>query len=188
MPPRILLSFPRTSFSIPSSRLFVFPAQLQAHARTNSTLGSSAAGSVINVQQIPAPGAGHIRILLLNRPDARNALSRKLLDSLEKHVDGISAEDGVGPTRALILASNVDSSFCAGADLKERVGFTKEEYVHDNIVSIGLQFGSTQLTFVSLAERPLSWPSFEALLIRFRHCKFLRYQPYLPWRLVAVSN
>lgn len=52
-------------------------------------------------------------------------------------MDGISAENGVGPTRALILASNVDSSFCAGADLKERVGFSKEEYVLDNIVSIG---------------------------------------------------
>lgn len=45
-------------------------------------------------------------------------------------MDGIAAENGVGPTRALILGSNVDSSFCAGADLKERVGFTKEEYVH----------------------------------------------------------
>lgn len=94
---------------------------------------------MINVQQIPAPGAGHIRVLLLNRPDARNALSRKLLDTLEKHVDDIGAENGAGATRALILASNVDSSFCAGADLKERVGFTKEEYeflIIDNIVSI----------------------------------------------------
>jgi methylglutaconyl-CoA hydratase len=34
-----------------------------------------------------------------------------------------------GPTRALIIASEVDSSFCAGADLKERAGFTPEEYV-----------------------------------------------------------
>jgi methylglutaconyl-CoA hydratase len=90
---------------------------------------------VINVQQIPAPGAGHIRVLLLNRPEARNALSRKLLDSLEKHIDGIGAENGIGPTRALIVASNADSAFCAGADLKERVGFTKEEYGHDKSLS-----------------------------------------------------
>ncbi len=32
-----------------------------------------------------------------------------------------------GPTRALIIASAVDTSFCAGADLKERRGFTQEE-------------------------------------------------------------
>lgn len=37
--------------------------------------------------------------------------------------------DQKGPTRALILASEVDSCFCAGADLKERAGFSPEEYV-----------------------------------------------------------
>lgn len=44
-------------------------------------------------------------------------------------MDAIAAENGNGPTRALVLASNVDAAFCAGADLKERKGMTKEEYV-----------------------------------------------------------
>lgn len=69
-------------------------------------------------------------MLLLNRPEARNALSRQLLDSLARQVDAIAAEGGNGPTRALIVASNVNEAFCAGADLKERVGMTKEEYVY----------------------------------------------------------
>lgn len=86
--------------------------------------------SVLNIQQVPAPGSGHIRVLLLNRPEARNALSRQLLDSLARQVDAIAAEGGNGPTRALIVASNVNEAFCAGADLKERVGMTKEEYVY----------------------------------------------------------
>lgn len=98
-----------------------------SQVRTNATVGASAQGSVINVQQIPAPGAGHIRVLLLNRPEARNAISRQLLDSLAKHVNAIEEEQGNGPTRALVLASNVDAAFCAGADLKERAGFSKEE-------------------------------------------------------------
>lgn len=34
-----------------------------------------------------------------------------------------------GQTRALIVASEVDGAFCAGADLKERRGFTGEECV-----------------------------------------------------------
>ncbi|KAK2757361.1 hypothetical protein FQN54_004875 [Arachnomyces sp. PD_36] len=123
MPPRITLHFlPTPSTTIPPMRLTPLPI-----LRQNSTLGTSATGPVINVQQIPAPGSGHIRVLLLNRPKARNALSRQLLDSLEKHIDGIAAEGGSGATRALVLGSNVDSAFCAGADLKERVGFTKEE-------------------------------------------------------------
>jgi methylglutaconyl-CoA hydratase len=103
----------------------------------------------INLTDLPAPNTGRIRILSLNRPAARNAISRQLLHELRSHVDSISSEydsDGAespptpryggaagpdmkGPTRALIIASEVDSSFCAGADLKERAGFTAEEYV-----------------------------------------------------------
>lgn len=70
-----------------------------------------------------------MRVLLLNRPKARNAISKELLNALRFQVDAISAEQGNGPTRALVLASNADSAFCAGADLKERKGMTKEEYV-----------------------------------------------------------
>ncbi|WEW55151.1 enoyl-CoA hydratase/isomerase family protein [Emydomyces testavorans] len=115
MPPRIPI------FSTPFTR-FLF-----CQVRGNATLGSSAHGAVINVQQIPAPGAGHIRVLLLNRPEARNAISRQLLNSLGAHISSISAERGVGPTRALIVASDVDAAFCAGADLKERAKFTRDE-------------------------------------------------------------
>ncbi|PGH16230.1 hypothetical protein AJ80_05253 [Polytolypa hystricis UAMH7299] len=118
MPPRLPLTplFTPCRLRLPLSQL-----------RTNTTLGTSAHGSVINIQQIPAPGAGHIRVLLLNRPEARNALSRQLLESLSKHINAVSAEQGKGPTRALVVASNVDAAFCAGADLKERTGFTREE-------------------------------------------------------------
>jgi methylglutaconyl-CoA hydratase len=63
----------------------------------------------------------------LNRPKARNAISRELLDSLSKHVEAITAEGGNGPTRALVIASNADAAFCAGADLKERAGMTMAE-------------------------------------------------------------
>jgi methylglutaconyl-CoA hydratase len=115
MPPRLL--FPRSS-------LRRFQHLL---VRTDASVGTSASGSVIDVQQIPAPGAGHIRVLLLNRPETRNALSRQLVDSLASHFDSIAAERGDGPTRALIVSSNVDAAFCAGADLKERARFTQEE-------------------------------------------------------------
>lgn len=108
---------------------------------------STKAPPCINLTDLPAPNTGRIRILSLNRPAARNAISRQLLYELRTHIDSISAEyaedgseipppqryggaaglDKKGPTRALILASEVDSSFCAGADLKERAGFTAEE-------------------------------------------------------------
>jgi len=80
-------------------------------------------------QQHPAPHSGTIRVLLLNRPETRNALSRRLVSELTRHVEEIQAEEGVGKTRALILASNVDQAFCSGADLKERKNFTQDESV-----------------------------------------------------------
>jgi methylglutaconyl-CoA hydratase len=116
--------------------------------------GSANAGPVIRVTDIPAPNSGHIRILELNRPAARNAISRALLYALREEIDavhaqydaatgdeipqpswnkrfgGVAGEDQKGPTRALIIASAVDTSFCAGADLKERKGFSPQECVY----------------------------------------------------------
>ncbi|KAL4810277.1 ClpP/crotonase-like domain-containing protein [Aspergillus unguis] len=88
---------------------------------------STANDAVIQTQYVPAPGSGNIRVLLLNRPKARNALSKNLLTSLAQHVQSISAEGGNGPTRALVIGSNADTAFCAGADLKERLNMTKDE-------------------------------------------------------------
>ncbi|EIT76877.1 hypothetical protein AO1008_06763 [Aspergillus oryzae 100-8] len=115
MPPRLPLSHTLRQPSVLSVRVRV------------TRFSTSADDPVIQTQQIPAPGSGNIRVLLLNRPKARNAISKNLLDGLSKHVQSISAEGGNGPTRALVIASNVDSAFCAGADLKERVNMTKQE-------------------------------------------------------------
>lgn len=81
----------------------------------------------LSVSTVPAPHCGSIRILSLNRPAARNAISRQLLAELNHQVSSIYDEGEGGATRALVLASEVDSSFCAGADLKERATFTQED-------------------------------------------------------------
>jgi methylglutaconyl-CoA hydratase len=111
---------------------------------------------VVNLIDIPAPHNGRIRILSLNRPGARNAISSKLLNELRDHIKYISSEYGPdgseipppviyggaagvderGPTRALVIASELDNCFCAGADLNERAGFTLEEYGRSNISSL----------------------------------------------------
>jgi methylglutaconyl-CoA hydratase len=83
--------------------------------------------SVIQVKSIPAPHCGSIKILSLNRPAARNAISQQLLSELQHHIEETHAEPEDGPTRALILASSVDNAFCAGADLKERAKFTQQD-------------------------------------------------------------
>ena len=91
------------------------------------TFASASDSSPIKVKYQPAPHSGNIRILLLDRPEARNALSRRLVDDLKRHVNEVQAEGGTGSTRALIIASKTDKAFCAGADLRERKGMTQEE-------------------------------------------------------------
>ena len=92
-------------------------------------LSSSAAASrsLISARSVPAPHCGSIRVLGLNNPGSRNAISRALLAELDRHVQEIKSEGRHGPTRAVILASEIDQSFCAGADLKERKTFTPAE-------------------------------------------------------------
>lgn len=83
----------------------------------------------LKLYELEAPSSGSIRIISLDRQAARNALSKKLLQELQEQVQIIHDEGPHGLTRALILASEVDSVFCAGADLKERQSMSAEEYV-----------------------------------------------------------
>jgi methylglutaconyl-CoA hydratase len=142
MPPRFTLTLNASATLRAAGRLAPRYARYSTEANP---------GPLLRVTDLPAPNSGHIRILELNRPAARNAISRGLLSSLREEIDavheqydaatgeeiptpswnkrfgGIAGEDQKGPTRALILASAVDTSFCAGADLKERKTFTQEE-------------------------------------------------------------
>ncbi|GJN82618.1 enoyl-CoA hydratase/isomerase [Purpureocillium lilacinum] len=124
---------------------------------------SSSTEPLIRVTNLPAAGSGHIRVLELNRPSARNAISKALLASLRAEVDDVhaqydaasgnelagkhSAGAQLGPTRAMVLASAVDTCFCAGADLKERRGFTPQETAEF--------LTNLNATFTSLADLPI---------------------------------
>ena len=130
-------------------------SHLHIHLRPRpySTLPST----LLKSTTLPAPHTGHIRVLTLNSYHNRNALSKQLLTELSAeintikcevdeewtrftaaqrrgnhHIDheGTAGERRVGQgTRALIIGSELDSCFCAGADLKERRGMTAAEYV-----------------------------------------------------------
>lgn len=70
----------------------------------------------------PAP---HQVRLTLNRPEARNALSRALVAEFRDHLYALSSDSDV---RVLIIAATRESNaFCAGADLVERTTLSPEE-------------------------------------------------------------
>lgn len=56
-----------------------------------------------------------VRVLTLNRPEARNALSTSLIETLYGAMEAADADPGV---RAVVL-TGTDPAFCAGVDLKE---------------------------------------------------------------------
>jgi enoyl-CoA hydratase len=58
---------------------------------------------------------GPVRVLAMNRPEARNALNTKLIEALYA---ALGDADGDPSVRAVVL-TGVDPAFCAGVDLKE---------------------------------------------------------------------
>jgi len=62
--------------------------------------------------------------LTLNRPDKRNALSRRLLSDLGSALDALAGE---AETRVVVLGA-AGPAFCAGHDLGEMVGGTEADY------------------------------------------------------------
>lgn len=60
----------------------------------------------------------------LNRPDARNALSREMNLALGDLAQELDQDDSV---RAVVITGAGDKAFCAGADLKERRGVPASE-------------------------------------------------------------
>jgi methylglutaconyl-CoA hydratase len=65
-----------------------------------------------------------IAIVTLNRPEAANALSTALLNELSELLSDLAFRKDV---RVVIVTGTGEKVFCAGADLKERVGMNETE-------------------------------------------------------------
>lgn len=65
-----------------------------------------------------------IVVLGMNRPKARNAISKSLVTSIENAIQEVKFDPSI---RAVIFRSHVPGAFCAGADLKERAQMKPEE-------------------------------------------------------------
>jgi len=63
-------------------------------------------------------------LIILNRPDKANSLSRKLVDSLNETLKKLAHDKNA---RVVVITGKGEKAFCAGADLKERETFTEED-------------------------------------------------------------
>jgi enoyl-CoA hydratase/carnithine racemase len=69
-------------------------------------------------------GGGHVAELVLDRPEAMNAVSTAMAHALGRATKELAGDPGV---RAVVVTSSSPKAFCVGADLKERNTFTDEE-------------------------------------------------------------
>ncbi|MEI2775951.1 MAG: enoyl-CoA hydratase-related protein [Tetrasphaera sp.] len=66
----------------------------------------------------------HVVEVVLDRPDAMNAVSTALASALRAAAEEVAADESV---RAVVLTSSGEKAFCVGADLKERNSFTDDD-------------------------------------------------------------
>ncbi|WP_405744040.1 enoyl-CoA hydratase-related protein [Streptomyces sp. NBC_01525] len=64
---------------------------------------------------------GYVAELVMDRPEAMNAVSTAMADALAQACASLAADAAV---RAVVLTSTHERAFCVGADLKERNSFT----------------------------------------------------------------
>ena len=80
---------------------------------------------------------GNIAVVTLARPERMNALSRAAVEALGRIGRELATDPSV---RACVLTGAGDKAFCAGADLKERRGMTREQ-VRDILALYGSELG-----------------------------------------------
>ena len=76
--------------------------------------------------------AQHVLLVTLNRPEASNAFNTRMAQDLTTLFEGFSLD--AGDSRAIILTGTGTRAFCAGGDLKERLGMTDAAWGAQHLV------------------------------------------------------
>ncbi|RLN09985.1 hypothetical protein C2845_PM11G11200 [Panicum miliaceum] len=93
----------------------------------------------VRLQKLSAPDAGIVE-LRLERPEARNAIGKEMLQGLRSAIEEVEADS---TANVVLVASSVPKVFCAGADLKERRLMGPAE-VRDFVNSLRSTFSSIE--------------------------------------------
>ncbi|RLM61079.1 methylglutaconyl-CoA hydratase, mitochondrial-like [Panicum miliaceum] len=93
----------------------------------------------VRLQKLSAPDAG-IMELRLERPEAKNAIGKEMLQGLRSSIEEVEAD---ATANVVLVASSVPKVFCAGADLKERRLMGPAE-VRDFVNSLRSTFSSIE--------------------------------------------
>ena len=77
----------------------------------------------------PAP---HVLLVTLNRPEVSNAFNTQMAQDLVDCFEGLTADPG--ETRCVVLTGAGERAFCAGGDLKQRLGMSDAAWFAQHLV------------------------------------------------------
>jgi enoyl-CoA hydratase/carnithine racemase len=92
--------------------------------------------------------ADHVAELVLDRPEAMNAISTQLAQELSDACAVLSSDQDV---RAVLVTSSSEKAFCVGADLKERNAFSDAELMAQRPVARAAYGGVLNLPMPTIA-------------------------------------
>lgn len=91
---------------------------------------------------------GHVAELVLDRPEAMNAVSTKMALAVADACAALAADRDV---RVTVLTSSSERAFCVGADLKERNSFSDADLLRQRPTSRGAYTGVLELPMPAIA-------------------------------------
>eukprot|EP01138_Halocafeteria_seosinensis_P006653 gb/GECG01006801.1/.p1 GENE.gb/GECG01006801.1/~~gb/GECG01006801.1/.p1 ORF type:complete len:326 (+),score=48.40 gb/GECG01006801.1/:1-978(+) len=87
------------------------------------SFATEATGTEFKVERLEGEHEGVV-VFTMDRSKSKNALGRNMVQEMQTALDNVRFDPKV---RAVILKSDVEKVFCAGADLKERATMTQQE-------------------------------------------------------------
>lgn len=115
---------------------------------TQSQQSSTPSGNLVRIERFDEPGLAHVAELVLDRPEALNAVSTAMAEAIRDATQQLAGDDTV---RCVVLTSSHGKAFCVGADLKERNTLTDPELVQQRPLARSAYGGVLALPMPAIA-------------------------------------
>lgn len=115
---------------------------------TQSHQSSTPSRSLVRIERFADPALAHVAELVLDRPEALNAVSTAMAGAIRDAAQQLAGDDTV---RCVVLTSSHEKAFCVGADLKERNALSDAELVQQRPLARSAYGGVLALPMPAIA-------------------------------------
>jgi len=112
------------------------------------TTASAGPDALVRVERFEDPALAHVAEIVLDRPEAMNAVSTTMARAIAVATARVAADETV---RCVVLTSSHEKAFCVGADLKERNSFTDADLMEQRPVARAAYGGVLALPVPAIA-------------------------------------